>query len=361
MEPKKVLSEAETRALQNTLCPNFYSGTYVTNANRNARPVTNASEQSKVTTKECPFCAMYDTYPECDKDKPSVIKNGFPSHILENGYESPPADFLADPFHKLPAYGVNEVVLYPGGRNDCKYKLGIPEIANVFAAMPVEYLLSILEILINRFKALMENTLVSYIAIFENSGAAAGSTVSHPHCQTYVLPIIPAKIALELASANTYYEKYQTNLFVTERKHEIEKGVLYQNDSFIIFLPPYAEFPYAVKMLPKRFFNTIAELTNQEKLDLADAIKTTVTAYDHLFKFDKQTTAVPYMLGIKSAPINPIAENYCFNVEIVTPLRSNTHQVKLNASMETIFNHHVNPVLTSDAVENLAEAFAKAK
>ena len=76
-----------------------------------------------------------------------------------------------------------------------------------------------------------------------------------------------------------------------------KERIVLENDAFIVLVPFWAVWPYEVMVLPKHHHACLASLSDNERYDLADALKRIGTRYDTLFH-----TSSPYSMGIHQKP-----------------------------------------------------------
>src|SRR5690606_25862848 len=117
----------------------------------------------------------------------------------------------------------------------------------------VEHIVKIIDLWTERFFELSKDEKIKYIFIFENRGEMVGVTMPHPHGQIYGYPFIPKKIQLELESCREHHEANGTCLICDMMKDEVKHGdrVIFENDSFVVFLPFFTEYPYGVYIVSK--------------------------------------------------------------------------------------------------------------
>jgi UDPglucose--hexose-1-phosphate uridylyltransferase len=288
----------------------------------------------------CPFCPGSGKVP----DDFIVYKydNDFPSLSLN---PPDPDDVETDLYKVDKAYGKCEVILYSKDHNAklCELDdLHLNELVNLWQ---------------DRFKDISTYEKIKYVFIFENRGEAVGVTMPHPHGQIYGYPFIPKKIQLELASCKEHTEKTGRCLICDMNKNEkdFDKRVIFENDSFIVYLPFFSEYPYGIYVSSKRHIQYITEFTEKEKSDFAKTLKQAVGTLDNLFGFD-----FPYMMCMHQAPVNTNEEYpyYHFHVEFFPPMRS-AEKIKFNASSETGAWAHCNPTSPEEKALELKEAYKK--
>lgn len=287
----------------------------------------------------CPFCPGSGKVP--DKFDVFQYDNDFPALSTT----PPTPDPVETSFFKTaPAYGKCEVVLYTS------------EHTKSLSQLSVSHVEKLVDLWIERFESLSKDDKLKYIFIFENRGEVVGVTMPHPHGQIYGYSYLPKKIELECEALTEYGEETQNCLLCDALAEEQKAGVriLYMNDSFVLFLPFYSEYPYGIQIASKRHFSTILDMNDQEKKDLAEIILIATGSLDELF--DKP---FPYMMCFHNAPVNMGKEiNWHFHIEFFPPMRSADKQ-KFNASSETGVWSHCNPTAPEEKAIELREACAQ--
>ena len=93
--------------------------------------------------------------------------------------------------------------------------------------------------------------------------------------------------------------------------------VLEQNISKLIISPegPLALLPFETLLLPKRHVSTMAELTYDEQVALADILKQLTICYDNLFQ-----CSFPYSMGWHGAPFHQSGEHWQLHAHFYPPL-----------------------------------------
>ncbi|HOQ07357.1 MAG TPA: galactose-1-phosphate uridylyltransferase [Clostridiales bacterium] len=285
----------------------------------------------------CPFCPGSGRVP----DDYEVYKydNDFPALM-----QDPPApDDVATDFYRMAeSYGKCEVILFS------------PEHSSAFHQFSVEHIVKIVDLWTERFTELSKDEKIKYIFIFENRGEMVGVTMPHPHGQIYGYPFIPKKIQLELESCREHHAANGTCLICDMMKDEMKHGdrVIFENDSFVVFLPFFTEYPYGVYIVSKNHKQNLTQFDEREKTDLARALKETVGMLDSLFGFP-----FPYMMCMHQDPVNScdVSDYYHFHIEFFPPMRSADRQ-KFNASSETGAWAHANPTKPEEKAAELREA-----
>ena len=135
--------------------------------------------------------------------------------------------------------------------------------------------------------------------------------------------------------------------------------MVYENDSFMAYVPFFADYAYGVYIASKAHFSKMTEFGDKEDADLADIIKVITGAYDELFDYK-----FPYMMCMHNAPVNSEeeypsnADYFHFHIEFYPPMRSADKQ-QFMASSETGIWAHCNPTAPEEKAGELRTAVAK--
>jgi UDPglucose--hexose-1-phosphate uridylyltransferase len=240
-----------------------------------------------------------------------LYPNDFPAFSPDN----PPFDPSPDLFKTTGARGSCDVVLYHPNHN-----LQPSE-------MPVAHWRLVVDLWTRRFRELAANPDVQYVFIFENTGAAIGVTMPHPHGQIYAFPFIPPLAKRELDAAVESSGCLYCKILDTELADG--RRVVAENASFVAFVPFYARFPAEVQIYSRRHFGTLNDLTNQEAGDLASIISIIRRKYDHLFGFP-----MPLMMMLRQSPVKGEHPYFHFHVEFL-PIQRSATKLKYLAGVET--------------------------
>jgi UDPglucose--hexose-1-phosphate uridylyltransferase len=128
--------------------------------------------------------------------------------------------------------------------------------------------------------------------IFENKGAAMGCSNPHPHGQIWTTTGLPEEPALELEQLKKYRREHDgRNLLEDYVKVELEKEerIVFQNKSFLVVCPWWATWPFEVMIVSKVHKRALVDLSEEEKLEFAEAVAEVTRRYDNLFE-----TSFPY-------------------------------------------------------------------
>ncbi|MDQ4069495.1 MAG: galactose-1-phosphate uridylyltransferase [Actinomycetota bacterium] len=201
-----------------------------------------------------------------------------------------------------PSVGVTEVVVY-----STDHDLGLAE-------MEVARLARIVEVWADRYSELGGRDDVAYVFIFEDR-----TGVGHPHGEIHAYPDIPPRARRELDVATAHIEDYGTCVYcdVVARERSDGVRVVAHSRSFLAFVPFAARFPYELHVTSLRHAASLLDLTDPERLALAQVIRAVVRGYDRLFG-----SPLPYVMSMHQAPTDDGEHQHVshFHIEF-TPTR----------------------------------------
>ncbi|MGF1470919.1 MAG: galactose-1-phosphate uridylyltransferase [Rubrobacteraceae bacterium] len=291
----------------------------------------------------CPLCPTKneDDFPT-EVPKPSyqivVFENKFPSFVPKPEDPQEAGNGLTP---TAPGQGVCEVVLY----TDDHYA--------TLAEMDKRHIKNLVDVWADRYLDLGSREFVDYVFIFENKGEVIGVTLSHPHGQIYAYPFVPPRPARELEAAGEHHREKGSCLHceLLSEEHEDGRRVLIEGQHFSAFIPFYARFPYEAHLYAHRCVPSIAELSEEERWDLAGVLKGLLSGYDELFGF-----SLPYMMAMHQAPTDGGSYEGVahFHVEFYPPNRT-SEKLKYLAGSETGAGVFVMDVKPEDTAAELRE------
>lgn len=213
----------------------------------------------------------------------AVFDNRFPS--LLPAATNPPQEIV----DTLPANGACEVVVFT------------QDPQSALSALPLDHLELLMQVWGDRTRALSELPQIQYVLPFENKGVEVGVTLHHPHGQIYAYPFVPPVPARMGECQLAYYQQHQRGLLEDLMQKEIadDQRILYQDEWAIAFVPVCARYPYEVWLAPIQPAATFLDLTAEQRVGLARALKTVTLKYDGLWQ-----RSFPYLMAWFQAPID---------------------------------------------------------
>ncbi|MCD6536572.1 MAG: galactose-1-phosphate uridylyltransferase [Thaumarchaeota archaeon] len=260
---------------------------------------------------ECPFC------PGKEETKGSwrvlALPNKFPA--LSPNAPEVIGDAL---FKKARALG------------ECEVIIETPQHEGDFPDFPLDQVILYVKLLAERTRILESKPYIKQVIPFKNKGALIGVSLTHPHSQIYALPFIPPRIMREIKSAKEFRKKFGRNLFEEILRREMEEGtrIIYENGSFVLFMPFFAMWPYEMHVYPKKNVGSLVDLDSTEQADLADVIRISVKTYENLFGAD-----CAYMMIFHQAPVDRSCRDFRLHLEFYSPNFSES-RIKYAAGIE---------------------------
>jgi galactokinase len=267
----------------------------------------------------CPFC------PGSGKVPDSYVVHKYDNDFPVLSANPPVPDDVGSDFYAVkPASGACEVILYS---SDHKKTLG---------ELPVPHIRKLVDLWVERCVALGSNATNKYIMPFENKGEEIGVTMPHPHGQIYAYSWIPQKLQVELDNAVSHHKKTGECLICRMNREEASfaKRIVFENGSFVAYLPFFTDYPYGVFIVAKNHRNYLSDLAPTERDDLAEVLKIVTGSFDRIFD-----RPFPYMMVVHQNPVNSpeydaAKEAYHLHIEFYTPLRGK-RVIKYYASSES--------------------------
>jgi UDPglucose--hexose-1-phosphate uridylyltransferase len=180
-----------------------------------------------------------------------------------------------------PSTGASEAVVY--GDHDTG-----------LATMEVDGIARVVEVWADRYAELGSREAVAYVFISEDRLPG-----HHPHGRIDAYPEVPPRARRELDVATTHIEDYGTCVYCDVVARERSDGVriVAHNRCFIAFAPFAARFPYEVHVASLRHAASLLDLTDPERVDLAEMVRAVLGGYDRLFE-----SPLPYVMSMHQAP-----------------------------------------------------------
>lgn len=218
----------------------------------------------------CPFCKGNE-----DKTPNAVYTQGgeknWTVRVVPNKFAAVDPNILPNRnqdgnFLSADGFGVAEVVIESPSHNKSLALLTKDEVKNVLFAY------------IARFSALSENEHVDLINLFRNHGAAAGTSLEHPHSQIIATPIVPPNIRHIMHQASTYHDTYGQCPYCVLFNEEMAQGarVVIDAKSYLVFCPYASKTPFQMQIIPKRHYSRFCDITDTEVDELAETLRVTL-------------------------------------------------------------------------------------
>ena len=282
----------------------------------------------QMPTDWCPFCPGSGRVP--DHYETLLYPNDFAAFSPNN-----------PPFEDKPG-----IFATTGSRGSCDVVLYHPDHNLTPAAMSADHWAKVVELWRARTEELFANPDIAFVYIFENTGEAIGVTMPHPHGQIYGLPMVPPLVARELDSARAHMEAEAECLYCRLLAEELkeEKRVVIESEHFVAFVPFHARWPGEVQIYSRRHAQSLADLSEAERSELARVIKSVRMKYDNLWGF-----AIPLMMAVRQRPY------LHFHVEFM-PIQRSATKIKYLAGVESGLGLFLNDTVAEEKAAELRDA-----
>lgn len=292
---------------------------------------------------ECPLCPSSEgnlsEIPDSTYDV-VVFENRFPSFLAGPN----PADTSAtwQWGEQVPAHGRCEVVAYSDDH------------AGSIGSLDPAHMGLVLDAWIDRTAELGRLPGVRSVFVFENRGAEVGVTLHHPHGQIYAYPYVPPMLDRVLGQAAAYRERTGGSLIADALAFEREDAarVVYQDESWVAFVPYAARWPYELQLHPTADRGSLTELTPGEREGFSAFYPRLVRALDRVFD-----AAFPYMSGWHQRPAQP-TEAQTRDARLYLRLISNRRaadKLKYLAGSESLMGSFINDVTPEAAAAQIRQ------
>jgi len=265
------------------------------------------TESKKLGVEYDPNCYLCPTNIRVSGEKNPNYKG---TYVFEN-------DFAALLPNTEP-FDYNEGLLKAESENGkCKVVCFSPNHSLTLPDMKLEDIEKVIAIWQKEYEELGQLEGINHVQIFENKGAIMGCSNPHPHGQIWAQRSIPTEVAKKTTTQKEYYQKNGKSLLSSylEQELNLNERIISQNDNFVSLVPFWAVWPYEVIIVPKRHMNHIGQMTDKEKQDYAQQIKTVTLKYDLLFD-----TSFPYSAGIHQSPTDKMHEEWHWHMPFYPPL-----------------------------------------
>ena len=126
-----------------------------------------------------------------------------------------------------------------------------------------------------RYLTISNDQRIDLITIFKNHGAAAGSSLEHPHSQVIATPIISPEIRRRMEDALRFYDEEGECLFCRVMAEEMADRIrmVQETEHFVAFIPYASLSPFAMWIFPRRHMASFGQIHPEEICDLAQILQ----------------------------------------------------------------------------------------
>jgi UDPglucose--hexose-1-phosphate uridylyltransferase len=239
----------------------------------------------------CPFCqAREAALPEVVMELPNHDGDSWQTRVVRNKYPVvvPEAAVLKQDrgiYKTMTAYGLNEIIIEAPAHD-----------ADVSAMSPQE-VQAIIETYHKRYVGIYaQDDNIRCIIIFRNRGERAGTSLLHPHSQLVATAFVPGCISVQEQRARDYFNNRKSCLFcdIVRFEQESRVRVVFENESFIAFVPFAAEVPFQIWIAPKAHQGDFGSASDHDRAALAETLR------DSLQKLEDRVQSPDYNYIVNS-------------------------------------------------------------
>lgn len=282
---------------------------------RGKRPSSFTSVSKRTAAAMCPFCPGHEenTPPEIlayresgtEPNQPGwslrVMPNKYPALKIEGSLDRQPVGI----YDKMNGIGAHEVIIETPDHACDMVDMSDEQVRDVFWAYR------------ERMLDLQRDRRFAYILVFKNHGEAAGASLEHAHSQLIATPIVPKRVAEEIAGAKRYWDFKERCIFCDIVRQELTDGsrVVADHDAFLTIQPFAPRFPFETWLLPKTHQSSYLEMSDGEVMVLARAVKAT------LARLKAALNDPPFNYMLHTQPVSRESmDHYHWHFEIIPKL-----------------------------------------
>lgn len=242
------------------------------------RQIRPESAPQATTSAGCPFCPGNEAFtpPEIYSVRGGgtdgrgwrvrVFANKFPALRIEESphrMEEGPRMDEGPPFQYMGGCGAHEVIVES------------PDHAALLAQQPVEQIELVLRTIQLRHQDLMGDRRFQTIVPFKNHGAAAGTSLAHPHWQLIATPVVPRLLRQKHTVATEHFDRSGDCLYCVLLEQELAAGkrILATNDHFVAILPYASHLPFETWIMPRCHQPSFASVGRERLRPLAELLR----------------------------------------------------------------------------------------
>jgi len=299
---------------------------------RAQRPHDFHSESTAPTGGFCPFCEGHEsktppeifalrepgTAPNSPGWRVRVVPNKFPVLRVEGKIEKRAHGM----YDRMRGLGAHEVFIETPNHLCSLTALEDSHVTEVLTAYQI------------RMTDLKRDRRLAYGMLFKNVGRAGGASLEHTHSQLIATPVVPRRVAEEVAGAKQFYDYRDRCVFcdIIDQELSVDERVVLVTDRFVAVTPYASRFPFETWVLPRRHSSHFEDSSPEELEDLAFLLKRTLLRIENAL----ENPPYNYMLHTGAFSTGPL-EHYHWHIEIIP-------RVTQTAGFEWGTGFYINPV-----------------
>lgn len=146
----------------------------------------------------------------------------------------------------------------------------------------LEEWMDLIDIMQQRYLALMDKGFINYISIFHNHGAEAGASIVHPHSQIIAMPVTDPDLRRSLEGSYRYFELHHKCVHCVMIEWDLSDGqrIIFENEKFVVLCPFTPRVSFELRIYPKEHKSYFERITDDEIMPLAEALHQAMTCLD---------------------------------------------------------------------------------
>jgi UDPglucose--hexose-1-phosphate uridylyltransferase len=229
----------------------------------------NETRPPDIFDPQCPFCPGNEhMLPSITMEVPAAGNGPWQTRIVPNRFPAvfPSGDtgrYQKGIYLAMKGYGRHEVIIESPKHNQQAALMSIREVSSVIETYHRRY---------TDLARAHENMMVM---IFRNHGFQAGTSLIHPHSQFIATGMVPKYIQWREEAAQRYFDEWGRCVYceIIEFESRDRRRVIFENPSFLAFVPFAAEVPFEILIMPKKHRADFGHVSDEEKSDLAEALQ----------------------------------------------------------------------------------------
>jgi UDPglucose--hexose-1-phosphate uridylyltransferase len=202
-----------------------------------------------------------------------------------------------------------------------------------------------LKALQQRGRRMLRDSHVEHVIYYKNHGPAAGTSISHPHCQLLGLPMIPQDTRLRIEEARRSVDDYGACPHCTMLEMELKdrQRLVAENPLFAAFVLYAAYSPFHIWVLPRLHRPSFLAVGDNELDSLARLLR---EVFGKLY-YGLSDPDFNYL--IRSAPLRDIESDYLHWYLSIVPRVTKAAGFELGSGM------YINPALPEESAAFLRD------
>jgi UDPglucose--hexose-1-phosphate uridylyltransferase len=184
-------------------------------------------------------------------------------------------------------------------RGICRVACFHPRHDLTIAQMSVPQIRNVVDMWVEQYQQLGNQSWIASVLIFENRGAMMGASNPHPHGQIWANETVPNIPSREQESFLRYRREHGSCLLCRylETEQQLSERVICSNAHFTVIIPFWALWPFETLLVSNHHLGGIGQLSSEERDALAAIMQQLTGAYDRVFH-----TPFPYSMGFHQCP-----------------------------------------------------------